>query len=117
MTCWRPRALCAGALSGRSGNSTGTRRDAVVSRVRWRCTDDRPPNVRELGRETIAQRVAQWCGPEAAVDDDLTALHALRIRGKRLRYAMELFAGVFSAGFRDPLYVSVEQAQELLGRV
>ena len=48
---------------------------------------------------------------------DVNALHRFRIRGKELRYAMELLAAAFPVGFRDELYPVVEQLQELLGDI
>jgi len=42
-------------------------------------------------------------------------MHALRIEGKRLRYAMELFAGVFAPRTRARCYDSLEQLQKMLG--
>jgi CHAD domain-containing protein len=47
---------------------------------------------------------------------DYAQLHQVRIAGKRLRYAMEVFADCFAPEFRDTLYPRVEQLQELLGR-
>src|SRR5262249_42588954 len=35
--------------------------------------------------------------------------------GKRLRYAMEVFADCFAPAFRDQLYPAVEEMQEILG--
>jgi CHAD domain-containing protein len=48
--------------------------------------------------------------------DDYDQLHQVRIAGKRLRYAMEIFAECFAAPFRDRLYPAVEEMQEILGR-
>jgi CHAD domain-containing protein len=42
-------------------------------------------------------------------------LHRVRILGKRLRYAMELFADCFAPPFRQSLYPMVEEMQEILG--
>lgn len=42
-------------------------------------------------------------------------LHQVRIIGKRLRYAMEVFVECFAAEFRERLYPQVEQMQEILG--
>ena len=39
----------------------------------------------------------------------------MRIAGKRLRYAMEVFADCFTPAFREQLYPAVEQMQEILG--
>jgi CHAD domain-containing protein len=47
---------------------------------------------------------------------DYAHLHQVRIAGKRLRYAMEVFADCFSLSFRDELYPRVEEMQEILGR-
>ena len=42
-------------------------------------------------------------------------LHQIRILGKRLRYAMEVFADCFAPAFREELYPAVESMQEILG--
>jgi CHAD domain-containing protein len=48
--------------------------------------------------------------------DDYANLHQVRIVGKRLRYAMEIFADCFALPFREVLYPAVEEMQEILGR-
>ena len=48
--------------------------------------------------------------------EDYEHLHHARIVGKRLRYAMEVFGDCFGAGFRNELYATVEEMQEILGR-
>ncbi|MGH7222707.1 MAG: CHAD domain-containing protein [Gemmataceae bacterium] len=47
---------------------------------------------------------------------DYSQLHQVRIAGKRLRYAMEVFADCFDPTFRDTIYPRIEQLQEILGR-
>jgi CHAD domain-containing protein len=47
---------------------------------------------------------------------DYDHLHQVRIAGKRLRYAMEVFADCFAPAFREELYPQVEEMQETLGR-
>jgi CHAD domain-containing protein len=47
--------------------------------------------------------------------DDYDHLHQVRIAGKRLRYAMEVFADCFPRPFRDEFYPAVEEMQEILG--
>jgi len=52
----------------------------------------------------------------AALDlNDYEKLHQVRILGKQLRYAMEIFAGCFEEGFRETTYPAVEEMQEILG--
>jgi CHAD domain-containing protein len=47
---------------------------------------------------------------------DYDQLHQVRIAGKHLRYAMEVFADCFGPAFREQLYPQVEGMQEILGR-
>jgi CHAD domain-containing protein len=47
--------------------------------------------------------------------DDYEHLHRVRILGKRVRYAMEVFTDCFAPAFRQDLYPAVEQMQEILG--
>jgi CHAD domain-containing protein len=45
------------------------------------------------------------------------ALHAFRIQGKQVRYAMEIFAGAFDDDFRQQVYPLVADLQDRLGTV
>jgi CHAD domain-containing protein len=47
---------------------------------------------------------------------DYDQLHQVRIAGKRLRYALEVFAEGFGPELRESLYPQVEEMQEILGR-
>ncbi len=69
----------------------------------------------DLARPTLACLLGDL---EAAAGRDLhdyESLHQVRIAGKRLRYAMELFADCFAPAFKDELYPAVEAMQEILG--
>jgi CHAD domain-containing protein len=46
---------------------------------------------------------------------DYDHLHQVRILGKRLRYAMEIFVDCFAPPFKEQLYPAVEQMQDILG--
>jgi CHAD domain-containing protein len=50
-------------------------------------------------------------------DPNISALHKFRIRGKQLRYGMELLAGAFPPTLREQLYPMVEELQEKLGEI
>ncbi len=54
---------------------------------------------------------------ESAAPKDLKALHAFRVRGKDLRYSMELFANLFPPDFRRSAYPLVTQLQAKLGEL
>jgi CHAD domain-containing protein len=47
--------------------------------------------------------------------EDYEKLHRVRILGKQLRYAMEVFATCFQYDFRDKIYPAVEEMQDILG--
>jgi CHAD domain-containing protein len=49
--------------------------------------------------------------------DDVDALHQFRIRGKALRYAIELLAPAFEPELRKEVYPAVENLQEQLGKI
>jgi len=50
-------------------------------------------------------------------NSDLSALHQFRIRGKQLRYTLELLAVAFGPELREQHYPVVQRLQELLGRI
>jgi CHAD domain-containing protein len=87
----------------------------VVDSVRGAdgCADE---TLLNLARPLLGGRLG--CLQEAVGGDltDYAQLHQVRIAGKRLRYAMEVFAGCFRPSFTDELYPQVEQMQEILGR-
>jgi CHAD domain-containing protein len=70
----------------------------------------------DLARQTLVRR--EQALEEAASADlaDYASLHRVRIAGKKLRYAMEVFADCFGPEFRATLYPRVEEMQEILGR-
>ncbi len=73
-------------------------------------------NLVDLARPLLND-LLQELGWAATGDlEDYAHLHQVRIAGKRLRYAMEVFADCFSLSFRESLYPRVEEMQEILGR-
>ena len=71
----------------------------------------------DFARAQLTPLVAAFfaAAPTAASDDE--ALHEFRIRGKELRYVMELLAGAFPIAFREELYPRIMALQEQLGRI
>ena len=70
-----------------------------------------------VAEETMGDLSARFA---LLLDGDPTAaeeLHALRIQGKQLRYAMELFADCYAPPFCDALYPAVEALQGHLGDI
>jgi CHAD domain-containing protein len=88
----------------------------VVSAVRIASDNGHVPSLLELARPVLGQRREEL---EVTASGDLTDyphLHQVRIAGKRLRYAMEVFADCFPPEFRETLYPLIEEMQEILGR-
>jgi CHAD domain-containing protein len=77
---------------------------APEARLADAAADDVPALVEALRRAAAADL------------NDFATLHAMRIQGKRLRYALEVFAPCFGEGFRDA-YAEVEALQEALGAI
>ena len=81
-------------------------------------TPSDPKAPRELGPlalNTLANLMDGLDRGIAADTGDYNHLHQIRISGKRLRYAMEIFADCFAPPFRDKMYPAIEAMQELLG--
>ncbi len=77
-----------------------------------------PPTyaLRDLALPLVAEQLRLL---HEAVQGDLRnydQLHQVRIRGKRLRYAMEVFACCFDRSFQDKYYPAVAEMQEILGK-
>jgi CHAD domain-containing protein len=69
----------------------------------------------DLARPLLGELLRELHEAASGDLDDYEHLHQVRIIGKRLRYAMEVFADCFAAPFREELYPAVEQMQEILG--
>jgi CHAD domain-containing protein len=77
--------------------------------------DLRLRSLRDLARPMLVNLLKDLDQAAAGNLDDYDHLHRVRILGKRLRYAMEVFADCFAPPFRDQLYPAVEEMQEILG--
>jgi CHAD domain-containing protein len=76
-----------------------------------------PANFGELATAQFGELLAGFNAAAAANPSDPAALHRLRIEGKRLRYALEIFAGCFPPAFKEQVYPAAEQVQEILGSI
>ncbi len=78
--------------------------------------DDGKTRLIDLARSLLAELLGKL--HEKATGDlrDYDRLHQVRIAGKRLRYAMEVFADCFGPNLRTQFYPMVEEMQEILGR-
>lgn len=70
-----------------------------------------------MARVALSRLVVPYLEAAAAEMADAEAMHAFRIQGKQVRYAMEIFAGAFDREFREDLYPVVATLQERLGTI
>lgn len=80
-------------------------------------TADRDQRFDDLARHKLAEMVVPYLEAAGAEMNDPEALHAFRIQGKQVRYAMEIFAGAFDTEFRQDLYPLVAMLQDRLGTI
>lgn len=88
-------------------------------RVKLRTAEDLrdAPTFFDAARLAIESRVQTFFQAGDVDFTNDTLLHAFRIRGKQLRYAMEIFAGGFDPAFKRELYPLVVELQDRLGRI
>jgi CHAD domain-containing protein len=72
---------------------------------------------RSWTREQLRTMVDQFFAAIPGDAWEVATLHQLRIRGKSLRYGMELVAAAFPETFRTELYAVVEAMQDRLGTI
>ena len=82
-----------------------------------RAAPGKSPRFGRWARRQLRETVRAFFRAEPQELDDMEALHAFRIEGKRLRYAIELLAAVLPDQCRTKLYPQVEHLQERLGDI
>jgi CHAD domain-containing protein len=88
----------------------------LITAVRQPDDDEYGRTLTALARPTLT-RLRERLERTASGDlSDYVHLHQVRIAGKRLRYALEVFVDCFGSKVRDELYPLVEEMQEILGR-
>ena len=88
--------------------------ERLAGRVRWRRSGPEP--TYEAAAAGLIANVAAGFDAVAARDPRCVEdLHALRIEGKQLRYALEILAAAFPGWVRDEFYPEVEALQSRLG--
>jgi CHAD domain-containing protein len=71
----------------------------------------------QVANRSMLPLVEQYFEAASADFHDYAQLHALRILGKQMRYAMEIFAGAFPPAFRQDLYPQLAEIQDRLGAI
>lgn len=87
--------------------------DDTIAAVRE--PNDGPRTLRALGQQLLLELLQELDWAAGRPLEDYEQLHQVRILGKKLRYAMEVFADCFTPAFREVIYPQVETMQEILG--
>ncbi len=102
-----------------AGEDHGQRVQKTIETLLEHLREDRSEAARkpyvELGNATLKELLKELEWAARGDLDDYSHLHQVRILGKQLRYAMELFADCYPDHFRSQIYLAVEEMQEMLG--
>lgn len=74
-------------------------------------------SIARVAHRSMLPLVEQYFASASSDFHDYAQLHALRILGKQMRYAMEIFAGAFPPAFRQDLYPQIADIQDRLGAI
>ena len=88
----------------------------LVQRGLWRQSQSKR-RFGDVSHGVLASVVDDFFDAASADLSDMEALHEMRIRGKRLRYTIELVAGAFDKTLRKDIYPDFENVQERIGVV
>jgi CHAD domain-containing protein len=75
------------------------------------------PPFGQWAKRRLAKSVKAFFAAEPPELNNLDALHQFRIRGKELRYSMELLVAAFPSSFQTRLYPLIERMQDRLGEI
>jgi CHAD domain-containing protein len=78
-------------------------------------TSSAPRRLDELAESAVNELLGRLDAELEVKSSEYAHLHQVRILGKRVRYALEVFADCFAPAFRTELYPGVEKMQEILG--
>ena len=76
---------------------------------------DRKLRFDRWARQKLRKRVQAFFRAEPSDLENMESLHEFRLRGKDLRYAVELMAAAFPSRLRNELYPVIKQLQDRLG--
>ena len=88
----------------------------LVDRLRRR-VGDREPSFEQWARIGLSRCVESFFAAANRDLEDIERLHAFRIEGKRVRYALENFSAALGPATRPELYAEIERLQGVLGIV
>jgi CHAD domain-containing protein len=89
----------------------------LPERARAPQEDEAPANFGALASIQMGALFREFTSAVEANPGEPESLHALRIVGKRVRYAIEIFADCFPPVMKESVYPAVEHVQELLGDI
>jgi CHAD domain-containing protein len=98
------------------GEELGPQVQEIVEAVRVHEEEKEDARLIDLARPLLSQMLHNLHRTASGDLKNYEQLHQVRIAGKRLRYAMEVFADCFPQEFKEEYYPLVEEMQDILGR-
>ncbi len=92
------------------------RSDRLIDSIEWRGNGDEP-DLASMARAHLAPAAASFVTQARADFTSIDQLHELRLRGKRLRYAVELFGASLHEAAAQKLDRRLRKTQRRLGRL
>jgi CHAD domain-containing protein len=89
----------------------------LVRQVAWRRQNASEPTFAEAARIRLRPLMKKFFAASPSPTSTPEDLHRLRIAGKRLRYALEIFAGALPKPFRAGLYRELTEVLDRLGEI
>jgi CHAD domain-containing protein len=99
------------------GGSLSRHVDALLEGIVRDASELEEVRFGDWARSRLDHIVEKFFAAAPSEPSDLKSLHRFRIRGKELRYAMELLASAFPPEFRNELYPIVQELQDMLGEI
>ena len=91
--------------------------DDFIDSVEWRDATREEITFAALAREQLERVMQPFLVDAKGTFPDVDALHAFRIHGKSVRYAIEIFASAFGPELRAEVYKLIEELQAKLGEI
>lgn len=88
----------------------------AIAEVSWK-EPGPEPLLAEAAPRILRRLIDKFFALASEPWDDIETLHQIRIKGKKLRYAMELLVGAYDSSFREGAYLAMRDIQEKLGAI
>lgn len=90
--------------------------EKLLARIAWRGAEPEP-SIRAAAAERLGPVIDEFAEASPVDFSDFDVLHEFRVRGKHVRYVIEVFAAGLPADFRNDVYDRLAELQDRLGEL